>query len=73
MEAVEDLPYFLNTLAPAIDDEAVVDFTRNGGWQNFNNVLPLLYRPDKWLFDWFEDWIRALRNFIDQLKVSYSS
>ena len=71
-EAVEDLPFFLNK-APAIDDDGVVGFTQNGGWQRINNVLPLLYHRDKWLFDEFRYWIGALREFANHLKVSHSS
>ena len=71
MGAVEDLPVLLN-YAPAIDEE-VEGFTQNGGWQKINNLLPLLYGPDTWLFNSFDGWIDALNHFTDQLKVSHSS
>ncbi|KAJ2935590.1 hypothetical protein H1R20_g1506, partial [Candolleomyces eurysporus] len=40
-EAVEDLPSFLSAV-DAIDDDEVVAFTQNGGWQKINSLLPLL-------------------------------
>jgi hypothetical protein len=71
MGAVEDLPVLLN-YAPVIDDE-VVGFTQKGGWQKINNLLPLLYGPDTWLFNSFDGWIDALHDFTDRLKVSHPS
>ncbi|RXW17460.1 hypothetical protein EST38_g8405 [Candolleomyces aberdarensis] len=56
-EAVEDLPSFLS--ADAIDDEEVVGSTQNGGWQQINDLLPLLYRKGAW----------SLQNFTDRLKA----
>ncbi|RXW20301.1 hypothetical protein EST38_g5562 [Candolleomyces aberdarensis] len=67
-EAVEDLPSFLNG-APAIDDEEVIGFTQNGGWQKINNLLPLLYRPDRWFCKNFDDWIGSLQKFTNCLKA----
>ncbi|RXW15557.1 hypothetical protein EST38_g10295 [Candolleomyces aberdarensis] len=67
-ETVEDLPLFLDS-APALTDDEIVGFTRNGGWQKINNLLPLLYRSGGWFFDQFEDWIRFLDRFAGDLKA----
>ncbi|RXW17449.1 hypothetical protein EST38_g8407, partial [Candolleomyces aberdarensis] len=64
-EAVKDLPSFLKD-APAIDDEEVVGFTQNGGWQKINNLLPLLCNTSPWIGD---DWIEALQKLTDRLKA----
>ncbi|RXW13665.1 hypothetical protein EST38_g12189 [Candolleomyces aberdarensis] len=67
-EAVECLPNFLKG-ALAIDDEEVVSFTQNGGWQKINNLLPLLHRLGGWLCDYFDEWIGSLQRFTDPLKA----
>ncbi|RXW19405.1 hypothetical protein EST38_g6439 [Candolleomyces aberdarensis] len=67
-EAVEDLPSFLNG-ADGIDDDEILAFTQNGGWQKINNLLPLLYRPGRYLSNYFQDWIGALRNLTDRLEA----
>ncbi|KAJ2935589.1 hypothetical protein H1R20_g1505, partial [Candolleomyces eurysporus] len=70
MEAVEDLPIFLNRVDCDIDEDEVVGFTQNGGWQKINNLLPLLNRSsDEWLPGTFEDWIEPLRSFTISLKA----
>ncbi|RXW13666.1 hypothetical protein EST38_g12188 [Candolleomyces aberdarensis] len=66
-EAVEDLPSFLNS-APAIDDEEVVGFTQNGGWQKINNLLPLLYFVHTQFYGG-DSWMGALRNFTGCLEA----
>ena len=68
-EAILDVPWFLCNY-PA--DDEVVGFTQNGGWQKINNLLPLRYREDTWLFRMFGPWINGLQNFTDHLKVSHS-
>ncbi|KAJ2935106.1 hypothetical protein H1R20_g2010, partial [Candolleomyces eurysporus] len=67
IEAIDDLPLFLNS-APAIDDE-VICFAQNDGWQKLNNLLPLLYCLEGWLFGNFDKWINHLAAFSDKLKT----
>ncbi|RXW13459.1 hypothetical protein EST38_g12393 [Candolleomyces aberdarensis] len=66
--AVAILPSFFNG-ADAINDEEVVDFTQNGGWQKINNLLPLLQRKGNWFYLILEHWIEPLEKFADHLKV----
>ena len=70
-EAVQDLPCFLYNY-PA-NDEEVVSFTQNGGWQKIDYLLPVLYRSSTWFFNAFEFWIGPLCKFSDGLQVSRSS
>jgi hypothetical protein len=56
----------------AIDDDEVVGFTQNGGWQKVDKVLVLLYRCSEWFRDEFVAWISKLRTISDGLKVSHS-
>jgi hypothetical protein len=56
----------------ALDDDEVVDFTQNGGWQKINNLLVLLYRYSRWFRDQpFGSWISCLQGISDRLKVSH--
>jgi hypothetical protein len=70
-EAVEDLPFFLGSSKIALDDDEVVSFTQNGGWQKVDKILPLLFSG--WLHEssLFESWISHLQNISDRLKVSH--
>ncbi|KAJ2921767.1 hypothetical protein H1R20_g15325, partial [Candolleomyces eurysporus] len=51
-----------------VDDEEIVGFTENGGWQKINSLLPLLGRTNIHLWDYFDKWIAALLYFTDRLK-----
>ena len=71
MDAIKDLPFFLDN-GHATDDD-VVDFTQNGGWQKINNLIPSLFHKDKSLPQYFNSWLLCLRRFSNHLKVSHSS
>lgn len=73
-KAVINLPFFLGSPKTALDDDEVVGFTQNGGWQKVDNLVPLLYRFDPWFRGHCRDWIRAVREISDRrrLKVSHS-
>jgi hypothetical protein len=70
-EAVQKLPTFLRH-APALDDEEVVGFTQNGGWQRITNLLPLLFGFMFGTECSFVTWTENLHYFADHLKVSHS-
>jgi hypothetical protein len=72
-EAVQVLPFFLTSAQTALDDGEVVGFTQNGGWQKVDNLVPLLYRFKGWFSYHCENWISAVREISDCLKVSHSS
>jgi hypothetical protein len=57
----------------ALDEDEVVGFTQNGGWQKVDNLVPLLYHFDHWFFSYRGAWISAVREISDRLKVSHSS
>jgi hypothetical protein len=57
----------------ALDDDEVVDFTQNSGWQKVDSLVPLLYCFDGWFRSNCEDWISAVREISDHLKVRHSS
>ncbi|KAJ2925064.1 hypothetical protein H1R20_g12040, partial [Candolleomyces eurysporus] len=65
--AIEDLPLFL-TGATSIGGE-VFEFTQNSGWQKINNLWPLIYRSEGWLFHEFDHWITLLGQFTDRLNT----
>ncbi|KAJ2925065.1 hypothetical protein H1R20_g12041, partial [Candolleomyces eurysporus] len=65
--AVLALPLFLNG-ATSMSGE-VSEFTQNGGWQKINNLVPLIYRLEGWLFQQFYDWINPLELFADRLNT----
>ncbi|KAJ2921769.1 hypothetical protein H1R20_g15327, partial [Candolleomyces eurysporus] len=67
-EAIEDLPSFLSAV-DAIDDDEVVAFTQNGGWQTINSLLPLMFPQSRYLRVDFNHWIRDLQSFTDGLKA----
>jgi hypothetical protein len=56
-----------------LDDDEVVGFTQNGGWQKVDNLVPLLYRFDSWFYGYFEVWTSAVCKISDHLKVGHSS
>ncbi|KAJ2927984.1 hypothetical protein H1R20_g9107, partial [Candolleomyces eurysporus] len=70
-EAVYYLPSFLSDI-DGIDDDEVVGFTQNGGWQKINNLLPLLFRSVRYSRDRFDRWITALHYLTDRLKARKS-
>ncbi|KAJ2917298.1 hypothetical protein MD484_g3128, partial [Candolleomyces efflorescens] len=41
-DAVDNLPHFLASPTTALDDEEVVGFTQNGGWQKVDKLIPPL-------------------------------
>jgi hypothetical protein len=73
MEAVSLLPFSLGSPRNVLDEDEVVGFTQNGGWQKVDNLVPLLHRFDPEFCYHCEQWINAVHEISDHLKVSHSS
>ena len=66
-DAVEGLPRFLASPIIALDDDEVVGFTQNGGWQKIDKLLPLVIVHPPYYIDF---WYPSVHLVSDKLKVS---
>jgi hypothetical protein len=71
-EAVENLPFFFTSPHAALDDDEVVSFTQNGGWQKVDSLLPPLFISGYFDVMYYEEWINILHQLSNHLQVSLS-
>ncbi|KAJ2917317.1 hypothetical protein MD484_g3111, partial [Candolleomyces efflorescens] len=64
--AIKHLPCFLASPTIALDDDEVVSFTQNGGWQKVDKLCPLLISKDPYIFQ--EVWSPSFHQVFDKLK-----
>ncbi|KAJ2915217.1 hypothetical protein MD484_g5212, partial [Candolleomyces efflorescens] len=63
--AVDDLPRLLASPTTALDDDEVVGFTQNGGWQKVDKLLPLVILHPPYYIDF---WYPSVHLVSDKLK-----